>query len=213
MTPAFEKLQQALKRLPGVGYRSAERIALHLLVEKPARLPELVAALEEAARTVRRCTRCGNLAEGDLCAVCSDTRRDQSVVCVVEHTPDLVAMERSGAYRGVYHVLHGRLSPINGVGPDDLNWAALRERLAAGEVRELILALGNDVEGEATCHFITQQLAEAGAASVDAGSVREGAAGAVKVSRIGFGLPSGGGVLYADAVTLRSALEGRREYS
>lgn len=214
MTPAFEKLQQALKRLPGVGYRSAERIALHLLVEKPERLPELVAMLEEAARIVRRCARCGNLAEGDLCAVCADARRDQAVVCVVEHTPDLVAMERSGAYRGVYHVLHGRLSPINGVGPDDLNWSALRSRLEAGEVRELILALGNDVEGEATCHFITQQLAEAGGAS-DAGSVREGegAAGPVKVSRIGFGLPSGGGVLYADAVTLRSALEGRREYS
>ena len=214
MTPAFEKLQQALKRLPGVGYRSAERIALHLLVEKPERLPELVAMLEEAARIVRRCTRCGNLAEGDLCAVCADARRDQAVVCVVEHTPDLVAMERSGAYRGVYHVLHGRLSPINGVGPDDLNWSALRSRLEAGEVRELILALGNDVEGEATCHFITQQLAEADGAS-HAGSVREGeeAAGPVKVSRIGFGLPSGGGVLYADAVTLRSALEGRREYS
>jgi recombination protein RecR len=219
MTPAFEKLQQALKRLPGVGYRSAERIALHLLVEKPTRLPELVAALEEAARTVRRCTRCGNLAEGDLCGVCADERRDQTVVCVVEHTPDLVAMERSGAYRGVYHVLHGRLSPINGIGPDDLNWSALRERLASGEVRELILALGNDVEGEATCHFITQQLAEA-VPPQDAGSVREGEGGAgeglaksVKVSRIGFGLPSGGGVLYADAVTLRSALEGRREYS
>jgi recombination protein RecR len=207
MTPAFEKLQQALKRLPGVGYRSAERIALHLLVEKPGRLPELVAILAEAARAVRRCARCGSLAEGELCAVCADGRRDQAVVCVVEHTPDLVAMERSGAYRGVYHVLHGRLSPINGVGPDDLNWAALRDRLGAGEVRELILALGNDVEGEATCHFITQQLGEA------AGEAKAGAGGeAVKVSRIGFGLPSGGGVLYADAVTLRSALEGRREY-
>ena len=220
MTPAFEKLQQALKRLPGGGYRSAERIALHLLVEKPARLPELVATLEEAAMAVRRCTRCGNLAEGDLCAVCADARRDQAVVCVVEHTPDLVAMERSGAYRGVYHVLHGRLSPINGVGPDDLNWAALRGRLASGEVRELILALGNDVEGEATCHFITQQLAETTSSLDSACPVREGdggagdgAASAVKVSRIGFGLPSGGGVLYADAVTLRSALEGRREYS
>ncbi len=219
MTPAFEKLQQALKRLPGVGYRSAERIALHLLVEKPARLPELVAALEDASRIVRRCTRCGNLAEGDLCAVCADGRRDQAVVCVVEHTPDLVAMERSGAYRGVYHVLHGRLSPINGVGPDDLNWAALRGRLESGEVRELILALGNDVEGEATCHFITQQLAETAGDSRgtrEDGAVAEGegpGGGAVKVSRIGFGLPSGGGVLYADAVTLRSALEGRREYS
>jgi recombination protein RecR len=120
------------------------------------------------------------------------------VVCVVEHVPDLVAMERSGAYRGGYHVLHGRLSPINGVGPGELNWESLKTRLETGEIRELILALGNDVEGEATCHFIQQHLPPGGA---------------VKVSRIGFGLPSGGGVLYADAVTLRSALEGRREYS
>ena len=205
MTPAFEKLQQALKRLPGVGYRSAERMALHLLVEKPERLPALVEALGEAAREVRRCARCGNLAEGGLCAVCADERRDHAVVCVVEHVPDLVAMERSGAYRGAYHVLHGRLSPINGVGPDELNWAGLRERIESGAVRELILALGNDVEGEATCHFITKHLPapEAGAGGV----------AAVQVSRIGFGLPSGGGVLYADAVTLRSALEGRRDYA
>ncbi len=202
MTPAFDKLQQALKRLPGVGFRSAERIALHLLVEKPERLRPLVEALEEASRAVRRCTRCGNLAEAEACAVCADERRDQGVVCVVEHTPDLVAMERSAAYRGVYHVLHGRLSPINGVGPEEINWAGLRERLATGEVRELILALGNDVEGEATCHFITRHLAEVGAAGAG-----------VKVSRIGFGLPSGGGVLYADAVTLKSALDGRRDYT
>lgn len=198
MTPAFEQLQQALKRLPGVGYRSAERMALHLLVEKPARLRDLVGALETAARAVRRCVRCGNLAEGETCAVCAEPRRDGAVVCVVEHVPDLVAIERSGAYRGSYHVLHGRLSPINGVGPAELNWASLKTRLETGEVRELILALGNDVEGEATCHFIQQHLP---------------LGGAVKVSRIGFGLPSGGGVLYADAVTLRSALEGRREYS
>jgi recombination protein RecR len=198
VTPAFEQLQQALKRLPGVGYRSAERMALHLLVEKPERLPALVEALEVAARAVRRCARCGNLAEGESCAVCADARRDGAVVCVVEHVPDLVAMERSGAYRGGYHVLHGRLSPINGVGPGELNWESLKIRLETGEIRELILALGNDVEGEATCHFIQQHLPPGGA---------------VKVSRIGFGLPSGGGVLYADAVTLRSALEGRREYS
>jgi len=201
MTPAFEKLQQALKRLPGVGYRSAERMALHLLVEKPERLPALVEALGEAARAVRRCERCGNLAEGGLCAVCADERRDYAVVCVVEHVPDLVAMERSGAYRGAYHVLHGRLSPINGVGPDEINWASLHARLGSGSIRELILALGNDVEGEATCHFVTRHLPV----------VAEGEA-AIQVTRIGFGLPSGGGVLYADAVTLRSALEGRREY-
>ena len=165
MTPAFEKLQKQLKQLPGVGYRSAERIALHLLVEKPAKLRELVVAMETAAKSVRRCTRCGNLAEGELCEICADTRRDPSLVCVVEHVPDLVALERSGAYRGVYHVLHGKLSPIQGVAPEDLNFAGLLERVEAGEVKELILALSNDVEGEATCHYLTQHLPPAGGAA------------------------------------------------
>lgn len=198
MTPAFEKLQKHLKQLPGLGYRSSERIALHLLVEKPAQLPALVAALEEAAKTVRRCSRCGNLAEDELCDICVDERRDHGLVCVVEHVPDLVAIERSGAFRGVYHVLHGKLSPIHGVGPGDLNLSALLERVRMAGVRELILALSNDVEGEATCHYLTEHLP---------------ADTAVTATRIGFGLPSGGGVLYADSVTLRSALEGRRNYS
>ncbi|MES2692514.1 MAG: recombination mediator RecR [Verrucomicrobiota bacterium] len=197
MTPAFEKLQKHLKQLPGLGFRSSERIALHLLVEKPSRLPELVRALEEAAGSVRRCSRCGNLAEGELCPICADEKRDKSSVCVVEHVPDLVALERSGAFRGTYHVLHGKLSPIHGVGPADLNLAALRERIDSGEIAELILALPNDVEGEATCHYVTEHLP----------ADRE-----VRVTRIGFGLPSGGGVLYADAITLKSALEGRRGY-
>jgi recombination protein RecR len=198
VSPSFEKLQKQLKQLPGLGYRSSERIALHLLVEKPAQLPALVAALQEAARSVRRCVRCGNLAEGELCAICADERRDAGVICVVEHVPDLVAIERSGAFRGVYHVLHGKLSPINGVGPDDLNLRSLLARVEAGGVREFILALSNDVEGEATCHYLTEHLPPAHP---------------VKVSRIGFGLPSGGGVLYADSVTLKSALEGRRDYA
>lgn len=198
MTPAFEKLQKHLKQLPGLGYRSSERIALHLLVEKPDRLPALVAALEEAAKTVRRCTRCGNLAEEYLCGICGDERRDHGLVCVVEQVPDLVAIERSGAFRGVYHVLHGKLSPIHGVSPADLNFAALNARIGGGTVRELILALSNDVEGEATCHYLTEHL------PADSG---------VTATRIGFGLPSGGGVLYADSVTLKSALDGRRNYS
>ncbi|MBI5771125.1 MAG: recombination protein RecR [Verrucomicrobia bacterium] len=198
MTPAFDKLQQHLKQLPGLGYRSSERIALHLLVEKPARLPALVVALEEAARSVRRCACCGNLAEGEHCAICADERRDRSVVCVVEQVPDLVAIERSASFRGAYHVLHGKLSPIHGVGPDDLNLAALRARVESGEIAELILALSNDVEGEATCHYLTEHLP---------------GGRPVKVTRIGFGLPSGGGVLYADSVTLKSALDSRRVYS
>jgi len=215
MTPAFEKLQKQLKQLPGLGFRSSERIALHLLVEKPEQLPALVQALEEAARSVKRCARCGNLAESasggsaPVCAICADERRDRSVVCVVEHVPDLVAMERSGAYRGVYHVLHGKLSPISGVGPEQLNFAALFERVKSGEARELILALSNDVEGEATCHYLTQHLPKPAGGGGDGG----GGGGSVKTTRIGFGLPSGGGVLYADSVTLKSALEGRRVYS
>ncbi len=196
MTPALEQLQKALKQLPGIGYRSAERIALHLLVEKPARLPELVKALEAAAKSVRRCTVCGNLAEEEHCAICADEKRRNGQVCVVENVQDLSALERSGAYRGRYHVLHGKLSPIRGVAPEDLNLASLTARVESGEVTELILALSNDVEGEATCHYLTDRLPKSG----------------VTVTRIGFGLPSGGGVLYADAVTLKSALEGRRSY-
>lgn len=196
MTPALEQLQKALKQLPGIGYRSAERIALHLLVEKPARLPELVTALQSAAKGVRRCTLCGNLAEEEHCPICADEKRRTGQVCVVENVQDLAALERSGAYRGRYHVLHGKLSPIRGVAPEDLNLAALLARIGSGEVTELILALSNDVEGEATCHYLTERLPKSG----------------FTVTRIGFGLPSGGGVLYADAVTLKSALEGRRSY-
>jgi recombination protein RecR len=198
MSP-LDQLQQQLRQLPGLGPRSAERLALHLLVERPEKLTELVSALQAAARGTGRCTRCGHLAEGELCNICADPRRDATVVCVVEHVPDLVALERAGTYRGAYHVLHGRLSPINGVGPEQLNLAALRTRLAASEVAELILALANDVESEATCHYLTQHLAAAGTA--------------VKITRIGFGLPSGGSVLHADPVTLKSALDGRRAYA
>ncbi len=199
MTPSLENLQHALKKLPGLGYRSAERVALHLLLEKPESLPALVEALQSAAAAVRRCDRCGHLAEDDLCAICQDEKREPSVVCVVENVPDVVALERSGAYRGSYHVLHGKLSPLQGIGPDQLNLSSFKTRLEAGAIDEVILALSNDVEGEATCHFLTSEIIPMG--------------GQIKVTRIGFGLPSGGGVLYADSVTLKSALEGRRGYA
>ena len=197
MTPAFDNLQKQLKQLPGLGHRSAERIALNLVVERPERLAALLTALQEAAASVKRCPRCGNLAEGGLCGICADPKRLPGVVCVVEQVPDLVAIERSGAFRGTYHVLHGKLSPIAGVGPEHLNLQALFSRIEAGEITELILALANDVEGEATCHYLGERVPP----------------GKVKISRIGFGLPSGGGVTYADSVTLKSALEGRRNYS
>ena len=197
MTPAYEKLLQQLKRLPGLGYRSAERIAMHLLVEQRDELADLIESLNEAKAVVGRCGVCGNIAENDQCAVCADDRRDDSRVCVVEHVPDLIAIERSGAWKGGYHVLHGKLSPIHGVGPERLNFDSLERRLAAGGITEFVLALSNDIEGQATCHYIQEELV---------GSQP------IEVTRIGFGLPSGGGVTFADSVTLRSALEGRRAY-
>jgi recombination protein RecR len=198
VTTAFENLQQALRKLPGVGYRSSERIALHLLLARPEQLEALVTSLVEASRAVRRCSLCGNLSEDALCTVCSDPKRDRRSVCVIENVPDLVAIERSGSWRAVYHVLHGKLSPLHGVGPDELNIASLLARVGSGEVDELVFALSNDVEGEATCHYIQGQLPPGGT---------------VRIMRIGFGIPSGGGVLYADSFTLKSALEGRRTFS
>jgi len=197
VTPAYDHLLDMLKRLPGLGYRSAERVAMHLLAEKPAALEALAEALRAAGESVGRCAVCGNLAEGERCAVCEDERRDRSSVCLVEQVPDLFAIERSGAWPGVYHVLHGKLSPIHGVGPEDLNFKALERRLEGGTIEEFVLALSNDIEGQATCHYIQEEVV---------------GDRPIKVSRIGFGLPSGGGVTYADATTLKSALEGRRSY-
>ena len=197
MTPSFDKVRQLLKMLPGMGHRSAERLALHLLVERPGKLEPLLESLQAAAAAVRRCGRCGSLAETELCPVCQDVKRDPAAVCVVEQVPDLMAIERSAAYRGTYHVLHGRLSPINGVGPDQLNLATFEQRLKDEPITEVVLALGNDIEGEATCHYITEAIQ----------AIRP----SIKVSRIGFGLPSGSGLTFADPATLRSALEGRRD--
>jgi len=198
VTPAYEKLLQQLKQLPGLGYRSAERIAMHLLVEDSGSLPELIESLQVARSTVGRCAVCGNMAEEKRCSICADGRRDHSRICVIEHVPDLIALERSSAWKGGYHVLHGKLSPIHGVGPEKLNLASLQQRIESGEIAEFVLALSNDIEGQATCHYIQEELV--------------GARG-IEVTRIGFGLPSGGGVTFADPVTLRSALESRRKYS
>ncbi|MGE9296801.1 MAG: recombination mediator RecR [Puniceicoccales bacterium] len=198
MSPAFEKVHQLLKQLPGLGHRSAERVAMHLLVEKPERLEPLCEALRDAASKLHRCPITGNLTEGEVCEVYADNARRREIVCVVETVPDLMAIERSGAYRGVYHVLHGKLSPLHGVGPEELNFGPLVKRIEDGEVEELILALSNDIEGEATCHFLQDEIL--------AGHEH------ISVSRIGFGLPSGGGIVFADAATLRNALEGRKRF-
>jgi recombination protein RecR len=197
VTPSFEKVRQLLRQLPGLGHRSAERIALYLLVEKPEKLSPILEALTSASKQVKRCNRCGSIAEAELCEICVDPKREANSLCVVEQVPDLLAIERSQAHRGTYHVLHGRLSPINGIGPEHLNLASLEKRLKDEPINEVVLALGNDIEGEATCHYIRESIS----------NVRTG----IKVSRIGFGLPSGSGLTFADSATLRSALEGRRD--
>lgn len=198
MTPSFEALQKQLRRLPGVGYRSAERMAAFLLLEKPATAGELAKTLSAASERVRSCAACGNICEAELCSICLDERRRESKqICVVERVSDILALEKAGAYRGLYHALHGKLSPIEGIGPEELNLASLFERLAQGVATELILALPNDIEGEATCHYICERLPK-----------KE-----IRATRIGFGLPSGGAVLYADSTTLKSALEARRSLS
>ena len=186
---------QVLKRLPGLGYRSAEKVALHLLVESPKSTTELIDHLNQANSSLGPCGICGNLAEEDSCSLCLSDERDGSQICIVEGVTDLFAMERAGVFRKLYHVLHGKLAPVRGVGPQKLNLKSLRERLQVGAIKEVILALGNDIEGEATCHYLNQEIFY----GLD-----------LKVSRIGFGLPSGGGVTYADEITLRSALEGRK---
>ncbi len=198
MSDALEELKGVLKTLPGLGYRSAERIALHLLVEKKSSLEALSETLRRAAEKVTPCPRCGNLSQnGDLCAICSDPQRQQEVVCVVETVQDLMAIDRSSAWRGTYHVLHGKLSPLRGIGPEELHMEALVQRVESGVVTEVVLALPNDVEGEATCHYIMEKVL--GSRSV-------------ACSRIGFGLPSGGEVTFADPLTLRTALEGRKVF-
>lgn len=198
MTPAFEHARQLLKQLPGLGHRSAERLALHLLVERPERLAPLIEALQAAAARLHRCPRCGNICEGDTCAICADPRRDARRLCIVEQVPDLLALERAGAHDGHYHVLHGKLSPIQGIGPGQLNLATLGDRLADGTVAEIILALSNDIEGEATCHYIQNTFLAARPE--------------IAVSRIGFGIPSGSGLTYADPATLKNAIDARRSY-
>lgn len=197
MTPAFDNLVALLKRLPGVGYRSAERMALHLLLERPEELLPLMSALENAHTDIHPCARCGNLAQEEQCDICQNPKRDASKICVVERVPDLVALERAGVYGGLYHVLGGRLSPISGVGPDKLGLAALKRRVEHEGVQEIVLALSNDIEGEATCHYITHELLKDHSAIL-------------KISRIAFGVPSGASLTYSDQITLKSALEGRR---
>jgi recombination protein RecR len=191
---AVQELIDELGRLPGVGPKSAQRIAFHLLAQDPVDVQRLVAALTEVKARVRFCSVCGNVAEEEQCRICRDPRRDVALVCVVEESKDVVAIERTREFRGRYHVLGGAISPIDGVGPDDLRIRELMTRLADGTITEVIIATDPNLEGEATAAFLARTLRPMG----------------LRVTRLASGLPVGGDLEYADEVTLGRAFEGRR---
>jgi recombination protein RecR len=186
-------LTEALCQLPGIGPRSAERLALHLVQSDPEVARRLSQAILQAREQIRLCTVCGALTQADPCSICSDPRRDAAILCVVERPLDIFALEKSGGFRGKYHVLGGKISPLDGVEPEDLRIEQLESRLAG--VAEIIVALSTDVEGDATSFYLARRLGGKG----------------VKISRIAHGLPAGSGLEFADEVTLSRALEGRRE--
>ena len=188
-------LVAALGRLPGIGPRSAERLALHLVQSEAGQVKQLAEVLVNARETIQLCDTCGALTEVQPCALCVDDRRDASLLCVVETAVDVINVDKSGAFQGRFHVLGGKLSPLNGVEPEDLRVAELDQRVTGGAVAEVILALGTDVEGDATSNYLAQRLGDAG----------------LKVTRIAHGLPAGSGLEFADELTLSHALEGRRE--
>lgn len=191
---AIDDLVNELSRLPTIGRKSALRLTYHLLKQPAEQARRLAQALITLAEKVHPCPRCYNLTEADLCDICADPRRDASTICVVEEASDIGAIERSGEFRGTYHVLGGRLAPIDGVGPDDLTVSALVARVQGGNVREVILATNAKLEGEATALYLQQQLAPSG----------------VAISRIARGLPVGGDLEYADGVTIAQAITARR---
>lgn len=190
---AIDDLVGQFARLPGVGRKTALRLAFHLLKQPEEEARRLAASILEVRERVRPCTRCGNLSEQDPCEICRSSRRDAGTLCVVEESSDIMAIERTGEYRGLYHVLGGRLSPLDGVGPAELNVQPLVER--AGAVREVVLATNTSVEGEATALYLGRLLAPLG----------------IRVTRIARGMPVGGDLEYADGVTIAEAFAGRRE--
>ena len=194
----IEDLTGELARLPGIGRKTAQRLTYFLLKRPPEEMRRLARVLENVAERVHACSRCGNLTEDDPCALCANPRRDHALVCVVEEASDIGAIERTGEYRGVYHVLGGRLSPLEGVGPDELNIKSLLERLRtrdSASVAEVIVATNPSVEGEATALYLQRLIQPLG----------------IRVTRLARGLPVGGDLEYADGVTIAQALSGRRD--
>jgi recombination protein RecR len=193
-SPSVENLVAQLTRLPGIGARTAQRLAFHILQKPPEEALALAAALTEVKERVRFCRECGNLTEEELCGICTDARRDRTTICVVEQPVDVISLERTHEFRGLYHVLGGALSPIDGVDPSDLRIDELLGRVEEHGVREVVLATNPNMTGEATAAYVADRLR-----------------GRVRVTRLASGLPVGGDLEYADEVTLGRALTGRRE--
>ena len=193
----LENAVNAFATLPGIGKKTALRLVLHLAKTPAEQSEQLSEAITQMRHGIQQCQRCHNLADEVICTICADPRRDASLVCVIERPVDIISVEKSGTYRGKFHVLGGKISPLNGVEPEDLRIAELEKRLGAEPIKEVILALGTDVEGDATSFYLAKRFAAKG----------------VKVTRIAHGLPAGSGLEFADELTLSHALEGRRELS
>lgn len=192
---ALERLTEQFARLPGIGSKTAQRLAFYVLSLPQEQAQAFADAITDAKQTVRACPVCQNLTDRDLCPICADPERDHGVICVVAEPKDVIAMERAREYRGVYHVLHGVISPLNHVGPDDIRIRELLARVAQGGVEEIIMATNPDTEGEATAMYLSRLLRPMG----------------IRVTRLAYGIPVGSQLEYADEVTLLRALEGRRE--
>lgn len=193
--PSLSQLIHELGKLPGIGPKSAQRLAFHLLAANDQQAEQLAQAILSARQKLKSCQRCGNFTDEDWCSICRDPERDTSLLCVVEQARDIAAMERSRIYQGLYHVLGGVISPMDGIGPEQLNIAALFVRLQQEPIREVVMATNPNVEGEATALYLAQKIKPLG----------------IKVSRIAHGLPVGGDLEYADEATLSLALNGRQE--
>jgi len=195
---AVRRLTENLERLPGIGPRSAQRLAFYLLRLPQKGLDELSKAIGDLKQKTKKCNKCGVIAESEVCAVCEDKNRDKRVICVMEESLDVFALEQSGTYQGKYHVLGGVIAPLNNVGPDQLNMESLFSRIKKDEIREVILATNPTIEGEATAMYLKRKI--------------ENLKRSIKMTRLGQGMPIGGSVQFADEVTLVQAMEGRREF-
>ncbi len=194
-SPSIEKLIESFEKLPSIGHKTAQRLAFYMLDISKEEAKEFTDAILNAKQNLKFCSKCFNISDTDPCNICSDTKRDQSTICVVEDVRDVFAMERTHEFKGIYHILHGSISPMNGIGPDDIKIKELLTRLMEGNVKELILATNPRVEGEATSMYISKLVKPMG----------------IKVTRIARGIPVGGDLEYTDEITLMKALEGRSE--